>query len=156
LESLSGPHEAWWLNAFANEADTTRVGHAYAANRPLTDALSLIAKRKETLIGTPIKGYGVYRPDLSRGPVWSVLGARFMLVTVAHRRQPADGSVWELADTTFYVLQPLKTSQQANAMAAGQNTRLFAVRPEWSMPAPEWVAADPTFWRLAPVPKPSR
>jgi len=25
------------------------------------------------------------------------------------------------------------------------------VRPNWSMPAPEWVAADPDFWRSAPV-----
>src|SRR5213592_2189110 len=36
IESLNGPHEAWWLNAFASEADTTRVVNAYAANRLLT------------------------------------------------------------------------------------------------------------------------
>src|SRR6266516_1208129 len=57
LESLSGTHEAWWLNAFAGEADTTRVINAYATNRPLMEALGAVAKRKDTLIGTPIKGY---------------------------------------------------------------------------------------------------
>src|SRR5260370_23734572 len=35
LESQGEPHEAWWLNAFATAADTTRVANAYAANRPL-------------------------------------------------------------------------------------------------------------------------
>jgi hypothetical protein len=95
LESLRGPHEAWWLNAFASEADTTRVVNAYAANRPLMEALGAITKRKATLIGTPIAGFGVYRPDLSRGPAWSVAGARFMLVTVMRSRRPAEGAVWE-------------------------------------------------------------
>ena len=156
LESLSGPHEAWWLNAFTSEADTTRVVNAYAANRPLTEALGAVVKRKNTLIGTPIEGFGVYRPDLSWGPAWSVAGARFMLVTVMRSRRPAEGSVWEVADSTLYNFRPVRTLQQAEALAAEQGARLFAVRPNWSMPAPEWVAADPDFWRLAPVPRPRR
>lgn len=154
LESLRGPHEAWWLNAFASEADTTRVVNAYAANRPLMEALGAITKRKATLIGTPIAGFGVYRPDLSRGPAWSVAGARFMLITVMRSRRPAEGAVWQAADSTLYVLRPVRTLQQAEALAAEQGARIFAVRPNWSMPAPEWVAADPDFWRLAPVPRP--
>lgn len=66
LESLSGPHEAWWLNAFAGEADTTRVVQAYAANRPLSEALALVAKRKEALVGTPIQGFAIFRPARAR------------------------------------------------------------------------------------------
>jgi len=54
LESLSGPHEAWWVNAFTTDADTARVVHAYATNRPLAEALGAIAKRKKTVIGTPV------------------------------------------------------------------------------------------------------
>ena len=154
LESLSGSHEAWWLNAFAIEADTTRVVNAYAANRPLMEALGAITKRKATLVGTPIGAFAVHRPDLSRGPAWSVAGARFMLVTVTRTRRPADGSVWEMADSTLYILLPVRTLQQAEALAAEQGARIFAVRPNWSMPAPEWVAADPDFWRLAPVLRP--
>jgi hypothetical protein len=156
LESLSGPHEAWWLNAFASEADTTRVVNAYAANSPLMEALGAVAKRKDALIGTPIKGFAVYRLDLSRSPAWSVAGARFMLVTVTRRSRPAEGSVWEMADSTLYVFRPVRTRQQAEALAGEQGTRIFAVRPNWSMPAPEWVAADPDFWRLAPAPGPRR
>jgi hypothetical protein len=156
LESLGRPHEAWWLNAFATEADTTRVVNAYAANRPLMEALDAVANRKAPLIGTPISGYGVYRPDLSRGPPWSVAGSRFMLVKITRSRRPAEGSVWEVADSTLYILRPLRTRQQAEALAADQGARIFAVRPNWSMPAPEWVAADPDFWRLAPGPWPRR
>ncbi|SRR6266511_2370773 len=156
LESLSGLHEAWWLNAFASEADTTRVVKAYAANRPLMEALGAVAQRKDTLIGTPIKGFAVYRPDLSRGPAWSVAGARFMLVTVTRSRRPAEGSVWEAADSTLYILRPVSTRQQAEALTGERGARVFAVRPKWSMPAPEWVAADPDFWRLAPAPRPRR
>jgi hypothetical protein len=154
LESLSGPHEAWWLNAFASEVDTTRVVKAYATNRPLTEALGAVVRRKGTLIGTPIQGFGVYRSDLSRGPGWSVAGARFMLVTVTRRRQPVEGTVWQLGDSTLYVFRPVRTLEQAKALGAHENVRIFAVRPNWSMPAPAWVAADPGFWRLAPVPRP--
>jgi hypothetical protein len=156
LESLSEPHEAWWLNAFARDADMTRVVNAYAANHPLTEALGAVAKAKEPLIGTPIKGFGVYRPDLSRRPAWSVRGARFMVVTVTRGRRPVEGSVWEAADSTLYILRPARTLQEAEAPAKEQGARLFAVRPNWSMPAPEWVAADPDFWRLAPMPRPRR
>jgi hypothetical protein len=52
LESLSGPHEVWWLNLFAIAADTTRVANGYAANRALTDALGIVTKRKQGLVGT--------------------------------------------------------------------------------------------------------
>lgn len=151
LESLSGPHEAWWLNAFADAGDTTRVVKAYAANRQLMDALGTIAKRKEAMVGTPISGYAVYRAELSRGPAWSVAGAQFMVVTVTRSRLPAEGSVWEMADSTLYVLRPAKTRGQAESLARG-GARIFAVRPSWSMPAPEWVAADPGFWRKRGVP----
>lgn len=152
LESLSGPHEAWWLNAFVTEADTARVARAYAANRPLTAALDSITQRKSTLVGVPIQGFAVYRPELSRGTGWSVGGARFLVVTVTRNRHRADGWVWEMADSTLYIFRPVRTRPQAEALAADVGGRIFAVRPNWSMPASEWVAADPGFWRLAPQP----
>ena len=156
LESLSGPHEAWWLNTFATEADTTRVVNAYAANRPLMEALGAVAKRKAPLIGTPIQGYVTYRADLSRGPAWSIAGARFVVVGITRTRRLAAGSVWETADSTLYRLRAVRTRQQAAALARESGARIFAVRPNWSMPAPEWVAADPDFWRLAPAPRRKR
>ena len=153
LESLSGPHEVWWINAFSTAADTSRVVKAYAANRPLMDALGTIAKRKAAMIGTPIQGYAVLRPELRRGPRWSVGGARFVAVTVTRTRQPTDGTAWEMADSTLYFLRPVRAYRDAAALARRDGGRVFAVRPNLSMPAPEWVASDPEFWRSAPAPR---
>lgn len=156
LESLTGPHEAWWINAFALASDTIRVVKAYAENKPLADALGDVAKRKAAMIGTPIQGSAVHRAELSCGAVWPVAGARFMAVTVTRVRKPADGSVWEMPDSSLYVFRTFRTRADADAAAKASNARVFAVRPNWSMPAPEWVAADPKFWRLAPKTKPKQ
>ena len=151
IESLSGAHEAWWLNAFSSEADTTRVAKAYATDRALSESLGMVAKRKAALIGTAVQGFAVYRHDLSRGPAWSVARARFIVVTVTRGHRPADGSVWAMADSTLYVLRPVRTRREAEALALRYGSRVFAVRPNWSMPASQWVVADPDFWRTAPV-----
>jgi hypothetical protein len=157
LESLTGPHEAWWLNAFATERDTARVAAAYATDHVLGAALGAIATRKQALIGIPIQGFAVFRPDLSRGPPWAVAGARFMLVTVTRTSPPRGGSVWQMADSTFYVFRPMKARQPAERLAGrSPGMRLFAIRANWSMPAEEWAAADPGFWGLAPVPRRDR
>ena len=153
LESLSGAHEAWWLNMFASEADTARVANVYATNRALSTALADVVTRKAALIGTPIQGFAVYRRDLSRGPEWSIAGARFIVVSIMRDHGPVEGSVWMMADSTRYVLRPVRTRAEADAMARHANARVFAVRPNWSMPAPDWVAADAVFWRRAPKPR---
>lgn len=156
IESLSGPHEAWWINVFATEADTARVANVYATNRALSTALSEVARRKAALIGTPIQGFAIYRRDLSRGPAWSVAGARFIVVTVTRDHRPVNGSVWAMADSSLYVLRPVRMRREADALARQAKARVFAVRPNWSMPAPEWVAADAAFWRRAPAPRTQR
>jgi hypothetical protein len=153
LESLSGTHEAWWINAFVSAQDTARVVSAYAANRPLSDALNTISQRKEPLVGRPIQGYAVHRPELSRGPAWPVARARFMVVTITRDRHATDGSVWEMADSTLYVFRPAQNREQAERLAKERSGRTFAIRPNWSMPAPAWRAADPAFWRGAPAPR---
>ena len=65
-----------------------------------------------------------------------------------------DVSVW--CQSTLYVLRPVRTRREAEALARRDNARVFAVRPSWSMPAPEWVVADPAFWRGAPSPRTRR
>lgn len=156
IESLSGPHEAWWINVFATEADTARVAEVYATNRALSTALAGVAQRKAALIGRPIQGFAVYRRDLSRGPAWPVAGARFIVVTVTRDHRKVNGSVWAMPDSTLYVLRPVRTRREADALARQANARVFAVRPNWSMPAPEWVASDAAFWRSAPAPRTRR
>jgi hypothetical protein len=153
VESLSGPHEAWWLNTFATEADTARVARAYATDRARAARLGAVAQRKAALIGTPVQGFAVYRRDLSRGPAWSLAGARFIVITVMRAFQAAEGSAWMMADSTLYILRPVRTYHDAEILVSHTKARIFAVRPNWSMPARAWVAADPEFWRARPVPK---
>jgi hypothetical protein len=150
LESLNGPHEVWWLNTFATTADTARVAKRYATDRALATALGEIAKRKAALIGTPLQGFAMYRRDLSRDATWSLDGARFVIVTVTRDRRRGDGSAWMTADSTLYILRPAHSLREAQTLVSGAAGRIFAVRPNWSMPAPKWARADPDFWREAP------
>jgi hypothetical protein len=136
LESLSGPREAWWLNVFATEADTSRVVNAYAANRALSMALNTVAQRKAPLIGTPVQGYAVHRRDLSGRLAWSVAGARFIVITITRDLRPVNGSAWVMADSTRYVFEPVPSRREADSLARQANARVFAVRPNWSLPAP--------------------
>jgi hypothetical protein len=149
IESLSGPHEAWWLNTFSAEADTARVASTYARDRALADALGAIARRKAGLIGTPAQGFGVYRRDLSRGPTWSLVGAQFLVITTTRDHRPVSGSVWMTPDSVVYIMRPARTLQAAEGLARDSKARIFVIRPNWSMPARAWVAADPAFWASA-------
>jgi len=156
LESLDGVHEAWWINMFASEADTARVAKAYAADAELSRALGGVAQKKAALIGTPVQGFAIYRPGLSRGPAWSIAGARFVVASVTRAGRPTAGSVWVTADSTRYVLRTFRTRREAEREARAGGGRVLAVRPNWSMPAAEWVQADREFWRTAPVRKTRR
>jgi hypothetical protein len=135
LESLSGPHEAWWLNAFESEDEKQKVIEDYAKNAPLMSALNQIAKRKEGLIGEPVNIFAKHREG-----DWSILGARFLVVAGDGR-----GAVYEAPDGTRFVFRTARTLREARKEAAAGD-RIFAIRPMWSLPAREWIAADPGFW----------
>ena len=113
IESLTGPKEVWWLNAFGSEAERRQVTEDYAKKPALVAALAGITSRRE-------------------GP---------------------GGSVFEAPDGTRFVFWPAGTrgESDARAAAAGPDTRVFAVRPNWGMPAPEWIAAAPEFWKDNPA-----
>jgi len=155
LESLSGPTEVWWLNAFASEAARARATEGYLAKPALVAALQGIGKRKaeQGLTGAPLEVLTTYRSDLSRGASWSPAGARFVVVTVTRKAPAAGGAVFEAPDGTLYVLTTARTQRQAEREAAahGPEARVFAVRPYWGMAAPEWIAADPGFWEANPM-----
>ncbi len=152
LESLSGPKEVWWLNSFPSEDVRKRVASDYASNRPLVDALEGIAKRKEGLVAEPVDQIWRYRPDLSGGAAWDLSGARFVVATVG-RDAAGTGAVFEIPDGSRVVLRKARSRAEAEAFAqaAGPGARLFAIRPEWGMPAKAWVSADPEFWRANPA-----
>jgi hypothetical protein len=153
IESLRGPKEVWWLNAFESEEDKQRVADEYAKYPALKAALEDITRRKEGLTEAPVNVYATYRADLSRGAPWKVAGARFFVVTVTQGDARTEGSVFGAPDGSHFVFRPVARRAQADAVAAaaGPGTRIFAVRPYWGMPAEAWIAADPAFWKANPM-----
>jgi len=89
IESLTGPKEVWWLNAFESEADRQQVTEDYTKNPALVAALEGIAKRKEEVTGTPVTVFATYRADLSRGVSWNPAGGALHRRDRNETRSPA-------------------------------------------------------------------
>jgi hypothetical protein len=148
MESVAAPKEVWWLTPYQSESDRQRVAAGYANNPALMAALLEIPKRKQGLVGVPIDILANYRRDLSEKDSWKVEATRFFVVTVT-KGEAQPGALFEAADGTCFVLRPATTRRQSDALvaAAGPGTTVFAIRPYWGMPAKEWIAADPEFWK---------
>lgn len=144
-----GVQEVWWLNQFASEADKQRVADGFASNQPLMEALAGIRERRQDVIASEEEVFVEHRLHLSRGAPWSIAGARFFVAEVTNGEPSTEGAVFETADGTRYVFNATRTLEEAKAVAstAGDRATIFAVRPYWGMPAKEWIAADPEFWR---------
>lgn len=153
LQSLTGPKEVWWINAFESEAQKQNAIAGYKANGPLTSALEGITKRREGLLSMDVETFANYRPDLSRGHVLKVAGVRFFEVTVSKGESRAEGSAFEAPDGTRFIFRALSTRDESAAVAAAKSPEaaVFAVRPYWGLPAQEWIAADPEFWKPNPA-----
>jgi len=149
MEALNGTRQVWWLNQFASEADKQRVADGFASNQPLMDALAGIRKRRGDVIASDEEVFVEHRLHLSRGAPWSIAGARFFVAEVTNGEPSTEGAVFETADGTRYVFNATRTLEEAKAVAstACDRATIFAVRPYWGMPAKEWIAADPEFWR---------
>jgi hypothetical protein len=147
IESLTGPKEVWFLNAYGSNEERKRVADDYARNRTLMAALEKIVAPKGNLVGTPVNLFATHRPG-DGGGAWNMDG-RFLVITETKGAPPADGAVFEAEDGTRFAIQPARTREQSRAKAAavGPPARIFAVRPRMSLPAKEWTAADPAFWR---------
>ena len=160
LESLTGPKEVWFLNGFVSAAEQTQVGEDYQKNPALIEALNKILARKKPLSrADDVNVFAQYQPSLSRGAPWSLGQGRFLVITMT-KRDPApktntviDGTAFETENGTRFIFSAARTRREASARAAaaGSDTRVFAVRPYWSLPAYDWVATDPSFWKDRPT-----
>lgn len=149
IEGITGPWsgEVWWLNGFASEEEKQQVYAAYASNGPLTDALATVGQRRHDVIASDVDVFANYRSDLSGSP-WQVAGARFFVVVVTDRGSMLDGSVFETSEGVRYIFKPTPARDAADTIAAGAGPLggVFAVRPNWGMPAQHWIDSDPEFW----------
>src|ERR1700675_3044388 len=168
IESLTGPKEVWFLNGYDSVAELKQVGDAYEKNAPLLAALHQNVDRKKDLRSAePFEVFANYRQDLSRGAPWTMGQGRFLVITIAKEPLQIAGTVFETDDRIRLgvngaqtrgqtddhiqlVVNAAQTREQADALAAaeGPQSIIFAVRPYWGMPETEWIAADPTFWRV--------
>jgi hypothetical protein len=148
IESLTGPKEVWFFNGYASAAEKKQVAADYARNSAVMSALERLGKQKASLMETPIEYVAEYRPASSSGVPW-LLGQGRFLVIVTNGASRSAGTVFEAADGTRFAIAGFRTRREADAAiaAAGPGAHVFAVRPEWSFPAREWVVFDPEFWR---------
>jgi hypothetical protein len=150
LEALSGPKEVWFLNGWNSPAEQDAVAAEYASKPALVAALEAGGKRKTTLVLKPIEAFANYRPESSRGTQWSMGAGRFLVITLTKAEINAEGTVFETMAGEKFIFQPARSRTDADrrAKTLGPDSRVFTVRPEWSLPAKQWIEADPALWRL--------
>jgi hypothetical protein len=149
IESLTGSKEVWYINGFASTEEMVQVSEAYSKKQDLLAAMSQFAQRRAEFESQPdSEGPATYRPELSRGAEWRMGQERFLVIAVTKGNPHSDGTVFESQDGVRFVLTAAKTRAEADARlsAAGPDAKIFAVRPEFSMPAAEWVRSDLAFW----------
>ncbi len=149
IESLAGPKEFWYLNGYRSAAHRTAVGEAYQKNAPLMSALTTIASAKAELILAPLDTITRYRADLTSGSPWRMGESRFLVVTITKSYRLAEGTAFEAEDGTLFIIRSARSRDEADAraIAAGVDTRVFAVRPSMSTPSRKWITSDPEFWQ---------
>jgi hypothetical protein len=150
LESLTGPKEFWYLNAFDSQADMDEVGRAYEANKALSSALAQNLKRKASYLAEESTNVFLhYRPQLSRGPPWLMGHGRFLVTAWTTESGGMPGTVFEGPDGSRLVIRAARTRAEADSMAtaAGAASHVFAIHAELGWPDEEWVKTDPEFWR---------
>ena len=67
---------------------------------------------------------------------------------LAKNASASKGAVFVNEDGEQFVVSSAKTLAVAKEKqsVAGPEAKIFVVRPEFSMPAAEWLANDPAFW----------
>lgn len=147
LESLSGPKEFWYLNAFGSQAELDELRREYEGNKALTSALAENLKRKAPYLAAESTDVFLnYRSELSGGTPW-VMGEGCLLVFAWTKGSGGTGTVFEGPDGNRLVIRVARTRAEAESMAAA-GTHVFAIHPELGWPDEKWVTADPEFWHM--------
>ena len=148
-ECVVGAAEVWWFNRFESTAEQAQVAEAYEKNEPWMAVLRQNSARKSECTLAPIETPAAYCEELSTGPPWSPGTGRFLVVTMTRGDAQTSGTVFGTADGLRFIVTSAATRDAADSMRmrAGPGASVLAVRPRWSFPADDWVAADPEFWK---------
>ena len=147
-ETVTGPKVVWWFNAYESPLAQRKVAESYMKNAKLMDLLQRNSAHKADFTSDQSDTFAHDRPVLSNGPSWTPGHGRFLRVTETKDKTKAAGAVFETDDGRRFVVAAFNTREEA-AKGADANTQILAVRPSWSFPAKEWIAADPEFWAAA-------
>jgi len=148
LKSTNAPDEVWWLNEFLSPGEKSAADKEWQSH-PALRALRPLAARKDSL-RTVLQTTLLRRvAEASPGAPWSIAATRFLLFADAADVVGFSGSVFEAPDGRQVMIAPAADLIDAQTRAApfGQRVTILAVERRWSFPAPEWIAADSTFWR---------
>jgi len=151
FESLTGPKEFWYLNAFDLQAELDEVSREYEGNKALTSALAENLKRKAPYLAAESTNVFLNdRTELSGGTPWVMGHGRFLATAWTKGSAGTGGTVLEGPDGNRLVTRAVRMRAEAESMAAaaGAGTHVFAVHPELGWPDEEWVTADSEFWRV--------
>jgi hypothetical protein len=149
IESLTGSKEVWYINGFASTEELEQITKAYNKNPELLAAMNRFAQQRTKFKLHPnSEGIATYRAELSRGLELELGRDPFLVIAVTKNKPHSDRTVFETQDGVRFVVSAAKTHMEADEKlsAAGPDAKIFAVRPEFSMPAAEWLAAHPSFW----------
>jgi hypothetical protein len=150
MESLTGPKEIWWFNGFSSPEEQKQVGDAYATNAPFAAAMNRNRERKAAAIGKVVGLAANYRADLSRGTPWTIGRSRFLVIAVSKDRPSGDATVFQSTDGAFFSFRPAASRAEADQLAASSpGATVATLRPAYSFPAKDWIAADPQAWRAS-------
>ena len=148
LQALAEPHDVWFLNGFESASEQQLVIDAYRGNARLMEALTGNGQRKAALTTNPLSVVANYRADLSRGTPSAMGDGRFLVVAASSTAGTFLGTVFEAPDGMRFDIRAASTLAEAEAArSADPQSRVLAVKPSWSFPAPEWIAADPVLWK---------
>ena len=156
IESLTGSKEVWYINGFTSSEELAQVGETYSKKQELLTAMNRFAQQRAEFKSQPdSEGSATYRPELSRGAAWKMGQERFLVIEVTKGKPASEGTVFESQDGVRFVVMDARTRSEADAKrtAAGPDAKIFAVRPEFSMPAAEWIASNPSLWDSKPQKK---
>ena len=151
LQPVTGAPEVWWLTAFASQADRDRVVQAYERDAAVKQALQELGQRKKGLTSDGKESIASRRSQLCDAVAWRMHGVRFVVIETSKADPKGNGCVFQAPDGTRFALQTAASRGDADRLA-GADSRVFEVRPAWSHPAADWIAADPSFWKAGPEP----
>jgi hypothetical protein len=150
IESLTGSKEVWYINGFDSPQGLARAREAYGNNPELTSAMNRFARERSEFASQPSsESLARYQAELSHGTPWTMGTEPFLVIEVTPNSPHAPGTVFESEDGLRFVV--IAATSWAEAIAtlsnAGPDAKIFTVRPEFSLPAAEWIASDPAFWQ---------